>query len=115
MFISLIFYICFPYDTHIICPLLGSPVKKYNLKLGYNLPKALEQAPHFGKKKVKLEVDKSLLVIQDPFELTRNISGRISDAHLSKFGLLKLFNTFSHKTIYFRLYDLHVWTVLQKV
>lgn len=79
----LVFYICFPYDTHIICPLLGSPVKKYNLKLGYNLPKALEQAPHFGKKKVKLEVDKSLLVIQDPFELTRNISGRISDAHLS--------------------------------
>ena len=84
------FYICFPFHTHIICPLLGSPVKKYNLKLGYNLPKVLEQAPHFGKKKVKLEVDKSPLVIQDPFELTRNISGRISDAHLSKFLLLTI-------------------------
>ena len=78
------FYICFPYDTHIICPHLGSPVKKYNLKLGYNLPKALEKAPHFGKKKVKLEVNKRL-VIQDPFELTRNVSSGISEAHFGKF------------------------------
>ena len=78
------FYICFPYDTHIICPHLGSPVKKFNLKLGYNLPKALEKAPHFGKKKVKLEVNKKL-VIQDPFELTRSVSSGISEAHFSEF------------------------------
>merc|ERR1711911_169615 len=51
------FYICFPYDTHIICP-------------------------HFGKKKVKLEVNKKL-VIQDPFELTRSVSSVISEAHFS--------------------------------
>ena len=79
------FYICFPYDTHIICPLLGSPVKKYNLKLGYNLPRSLQKAPHFGKKKEKLEVNKSL-VIQDPFELTRNVAVGISKAHFSKFN-----------------------------
>ena len=78
------FYICFPYDTHVICPHLGSPVKKYNLKFGYNLPKALEKAPHFGKRKVKLEVNKRL-VIQDPFELTRNVSCGISEAHFGKF------------------------------
>lgn len=78
------FYICFPYDTHIICPHLGSPVKKFNLKLGYNLPKALEKAPHFGKRKVKLEVNKRL-VIQDPFELTRNVSSGISEAHFGNF------------------------------
>ena len=78
-----LFYWKFPYETQTICPLVGRPVKKYNMKYGLNLPKVLEDSPHFGKHKEKLELNKPL-VIQDPFELTRNVTGPVDASHLGR-------------------------------
>lgn len=75
------FYINFPFKTHIICPLVGKPVKKYNLKYSYDLPDVLSMSPTFGRKKDKLELNKCL-VVQDPFELTKNISSSVSERSL---------------------------------
>ena len=72
------FYKNYLFETHVICPLIGRPIKKYNLKYGYNLPKCLSQSPKFGKKQEKLDCNK-ILVIQDPFELTRNVSSIVSE------------------------------------
>ena len=77
------FYINFPFKTQIICPLLGKPVKKYNLKYSYDLPDVLSTSPSFGKKKDKLELNKCL-VVQDPFELTKNVSSSVSEHSLGK-------------------------------
>ena len=78
------FYINFPFETHIIWPLVGKPVKKYNLKYSYDLPDVLSMSPTFGRKKDKLELNKCL-VVQDPFELTKNISSSASERSLGKF------------------------------
>jgi len=70
------FYVNFRYD-HVICPLTGQYVKKYNMAQGIYLPKVLEGAPFFGRKGEKLELNKAL-VVQDPFELTRNVGHAVS-------------------------------------
>ena len=47
------------------------------MKHGFDLiSPALEHTPHFGKKKQKLELNK-MVVIQDPFELTRNTAAAV--------------------------------------
>ena len=71
------FYSNFPYETHIICPLIGQPVKKYNLKYNFILPNALSKSRNFEMKKDKFDLNKCL-VVQDPFELTKNVSRSVS-------------------------------------
>jgi len=70
------FYVNFHYD-YVICPLTGQHVKKYNMAQGIYLPKVLEGAPFFGRKGEKLELNKAI-VVQDPFELTRNVGHAVS-------------------------------------
>jgi len=84
------FYIDFPYDSHVICPLVGQFVKRYNIKQGVFLPAVLESAPFFGRKREKLEVTK-VFVVQDPFELTRNVGQAVSRSRLEH--MLKEFST----------------------
>ena len=72
------FYKKFPFTTHVICPLIGKPIKRYSLKFGFELPEVLSLSPKFGKKNEKLECNSSL-VIQDPFELTRNVAAVVND------------------------------------
>jgi len=71
-----VFYVNFHYDN-VICPLTGQTVKKYNMAQGIYLHKMLEGAPSFGRKGEKLELNKAL-VVQDPFELTRNVGHAVS-------------------------------------
>ena len=77
------FYINFPYKTHTVCPLLGRLVKKYNLKYSYSLPDVLSNSPSFGRQTDKLELNKCL-VVQDPFELSRNVSSSVSEYSVGK-------------------------------
>jgi len=74
------FYIDFPFD-HVICPLVGQKVKKYNMRQGIYLPNVLEKAPNFGRKGEKIELNKAI-VVQDPFELTRNVAQAVSRPRL---------------------------------
>ena len=77
------FYIHFPYETHIICLLVGQPVKRYNLKYSFNMPNILSESPSFGSKKDKLKLNK-ILVVQDPFELAKNVARSVSKSNIGK-------------------------------
>ena len=60
------FYVNFSYGDNIVCPLVGWTVKKCNLNQGT---------------KDQLELDRPL-VVQDPFELTRNVGHAVSRQRL---------------------------------
>eukprot|EP00092_Neocalanus_flemingeri_P026429 GFUD01028647.1.p1 GENE.GFUD01028647.1~~GFUD01028647.1.p1 ORF type:complete len:565 (+),score=163.95 GFUD01028647.1:54-1748(+) len=68
------FYQEFPFDTHVICPLVGEAITKNNIRHDLYLPS--------GRKKDKLDVNK-VLVVQDPFELTRNVGHGVSRSRLT--------------------------------
>jgi len=70
------FYINFDFE-YVICPLIGQKMKKKHIAMGIFLPKVLEGAPSFGRKGEKLELNKPI-VVQDPFELTRNVAKAVS-------------------------------------
>jgi len=75
------FYVNFSYRDNIICPLVGYTVKRRNMMQGTKLPKVLVDSPSFGQKEDQLELDKPL-VVQDPFELTRNVGHAVSRQRL---------------------------------
>jgi len=74
------FYVNFSYDN-VICPMLGQKVKKQTMKQGIGIPEVLDGSPSFGREGEKLELDKAL-VVQDPFELTRNVGHAVSRQRL---------------------------------
>jgi len=78
------FYKGFSFETQVVCPLVGYSISKLRMKHGFDLiSPALEHTPHFGKKKQKLELNK-MVVIQDPFELTRNTAAAV-DKNIEEF------------------------------
>jgi len=83
------FYVNFPFEN-VICPLVGQSIKKTSMRQGIGLPKVLEGAPSFGRKGEKLELNKALIV-QDPFELSRNVGHAVSRNRLAH--MLKEFKT----------------------
>jgi len=75
------FYQNFDFEKMIVCPLVGLSVEKQRLKINKDLPKYLENSPRFGREKGMLELGKPL-VVQDPFELNRNIGHAVSKCRL---------------------------------
>ena len=66
------------------------------MKHGFDLiSPALEHTPHFGKKKQKLELNK-MVVIQDPFELTRNTAAAVDKNIEGNRNLCKQHRTMGH-------------------
>merc|ERR1719186_332953 len=74
------FYRDFPFETQVICPLFGQPIRKQIF-----LHSSLETA--------KLEVDK-VLVVQDPFVLTKNTGQGVSHGRLVH--MVDVFSTAKH-------------------
>ena len=59
----------------VVCPFVGYGIKKFNMSQGM-VPEVFEGAPYFGTEH-KLKCNKPL-VVQDPFELTRNVGETMS-------------------------------------
>ena len=74
------YFTLFDFENNVICPLLGSPVLRDNLRTGVDLPDCLHNYNR-GQGRLKLE---TTIVIQDPFELTRNVSGNLSVRKLDR-------------------------------
>jgi len=106
------FYVNFPFDS-VICPLVGQSVKKNSMRQGICLPKVLEGAPSFGRKGEKLELNKALIV-QDPFELSRNVGHAVSRDRLAR--MLKEFKTAARliKDIKTGKEDVGFWMLLER-
>jgi len=81
------YYKGFSFETQVVCPLVGYSISKYRMKHGFDLTSAaLEHSPHFGRRKQKLELNKTV-VIQDPFELTRNTAAAVDKTVEEEFKL----------------------------
>ena len=72
------FYRDFSFDHYVICPLVGHSIRRSSFHHGGNLPKVMKKASTLNE---KLIVDSSL-VVQDPFELTRNVGHAVSRVSL---------------------------------
>ena len=77
----------FTFGSQVVCPLLGQPVLIYSLRHDVFLPPCL-QGCNRGKDKLKLGRP---VIIQDPFELRRNVAGSVSPVRLDK--LVRVFGT----------------------
>ena len=62
------FYATFDFEALMVCPLLGTALKKHDMVDGRELPARLAQNPHFCRSKPQLNVN-SVLAVQDPFEV----------------------------------------------
>ena len=70
------FYVNFSFSTEIICPLAGRPVEKERFLSCEELPPAL-----LGSTNNKLKTYKKV-VVQDPFELSRNLAQNVTSSSL---------------------------------
>jgi len=64
------FYECFPFSSEVICPRVGRAVKKEHL-----------QSDEMEKKKLQTNKD---IVVQDPFELAKNLAQNVSHTRLAQ-------------------------------
>ncbi|KAG5890816.1 hypothetical protein JTB14_008257 [Gonioctena quinquepunctata] len=80
------FYSNFDYNTNVICPYLGKPVKKSDFKSPDQLPNYYRVYKEFVKTEgnLPLKADASIC-IQDPLEHSRNVTPIVSDAILNTF------------------------------
>ena len=72
----------FTFGSHAVCPLVGEPVLLFSLRNGTFLHPRLEGCAT-GKSKDRLKTEK-VMVVQDPFELRRNIAANVSPQRLSR-------------------------------
>ena len=63
-----------------VCPLIGCPVLSYSLQHSPSLPPCLAGC---ARGKEKLKVNKAV-VIQDPFEVRRNVTANVSSCRLER-------------------------------
>jgi len=78
----LAYFARFTFGNQAVCPLVGEPVLTYSLRNGAFLPPSLE-AYAAGRARDRLKMDK-VMVVQDPFELRRNIGARVSPRRLRR-------------------------------
>ena len=71
----------FTFGNKAVCPFVGEPVLLYNLRNGNFLHPRLEGCAT-GKSKDRLKTENAM-VVQDPFELRRNIAANVSPKRLS--------------------------------
>ena len=72
----------FTFGSKAVCPLLGEPVLLFSLRNGTFLHPRLAGCSK-GKSKDRLKTEK-VMVVQDPFELRRNIAANVSAPRLSR-------------------------------
>lgn len=72
----------FTFGSKAVCPLVGEPVLLFSLRNGTFLHPRLEGCAT-GKSKDRLKTEK-VMVVQDPFELRRNIAANVSPQRLSR-------------------------------
>jgi len=72
----------FTFGSKAVCPLVGEPILLFSLRNGTFLHPRLEGCAT-GKSKDRLKTEK-VMVVQDPFELKRNIAGNVSPSRLSR-------------------------------
>ena len=85
------YYIHFPYTKHVICPLTGKQISKNSIKQNYELPDVILKSRTFEMKKDMLDLGK-ILVVQDPFELSKNVASSVSESSLCKYSIPLLHN-----------------------
>ena len=72
----------FTFGSKAVCPLVGEPVLLFSLRNGTFLHPRLEGCAT-GKSKDRLKTEK-VMVVQDPFELRRNIAANVSSKRLNR-------------------------------
>lgn len=82
------FYATFDFEGLMVCPLLGTALEKQDILQGRELPGRLAQNQHFCRSKSQLNVN-SVLAVQDPFELNRNVAAQVDKKTMDDFvGLM---------------------------
>ncbi|XP_070161145.1 uncharacterized protein [Polyergus mexicanus] len=83
------FYTNFNYKNHVICPLLGQPIEKNMFNKPSNLPQ--DMAPYIAYMRDACTQEKSQgfslssLCVQDPFDLSHNLTKAVHNRKLNKF------------------------------
>lgn len=83
------FYANFNYKSHVICPLLGQPIEKNAFNKLSNLPQ--DMAPYIAYMRDACTQEKSQgfsvssLCVQDPFDLSHNLTKAVHNRKLDKF------------------------------
>ena len=77
-----VYFAEFTFGSHAVCPLVGEPVLLFSLRNGTFLHPRLEGCAT-GKSKDRLKTEK-VMVVQDPFELRRNIAANVSPKRLNR-------------------------------
>jgi len=83
------FYSGFSFSTEAVCPLEGDILLRYSLEHGAFLPSSIRSSKTFRDQTVKIKWD-TPLVVQDPFELNRNVAEKVSMLRLNR--LVNLFS-----------------------
>ncbi|XP_043284839.1 uncharacterized protein [Venturia canescens] len=81
------FYANFDFRYDVVCPLLGEPIKKKDFADPENLPKQMKMYVKVLKKSKKAEMFRidSPMCIQDPFDLSQNVTKAVRKNVLNRF------------------------------
>lgn len=81
------FYADFKYKSHVICPLLGQPIEKNAFTNVSSLPS--DMTPYIAYMHNTKEKPQALflspLCVQDPFDLSHNLTKAVANRKLNKF------------------------------